>query len=156
MCNPDVTKLLTCDSEFLEASSNHLFLQNLPRWSQKFPACYGPRRFSNTVTRSCHWPLFEASWMHCIHSDTLSLSSILILSCFCVRSRRGPTQPPIQWVPGIIPPYIKRPGREADHSPPSSAKIKNAWSYTSTPQYASLAWCSVNKKHRDNFIFTIP
>jgi hypothetical protein len=25
------------------------------------------------------------------------------------------------------------PGDEADHSPPSSAEIKNAWSYTSTP-----------------------
>jgi hypothetical protein len=28
---------------------------------------------------------------------------------------------------------IKRPGREADHSLPSSVEIKNAWSYTSTP-----------------------
>jgi hypothetical protein len=27
----------------------------------------------------------------------------------------------------------KVPGREADHSPPSSAEVKNAWSYTSTP-----------------------
>jgi hypothetical protein len=28
---------------------------------------------------------------------------------------------------------VKQPGREADHSPPSSAEIKNEWSYTSTP-----------------------
>jgi hypothetical protein len=28
---------------------------------------------------------------------------------------------------------VKRPGREADHSSPSSAEFKNAWSYTSTP-----------------------
>jgi hypothetical protein len=28
---------------------------------------------------------------------------------------------------------VKRPGREADHSPPSSAEAKNAWTYTSTP-----------------------
>jgi hypothetical protein len=28
---------------------------------------------------------------------------------------------------------VKRPGREADHSLPSSAEVKNAWSYTSTP-----------------------
>jgi len=27
----------------------------------------------------------------------------------------------------------KAAGREADHLPPSSAKFKNAWSYTSTP-----------------------
>jgi hypothetical protein len=30
-------------------------------------------------------------------------------------------------------PGVKRPGREADHSLPSSAEVKNAWSYTSTP-----------------------
>jgi len=30
----------------------------------------------------------------------------------------------------------------SDHSPPSSAEVKNAWSYTYTPQYAFMAWCS--------------
>jgi hypothetical protein len=40
-------------------------------------------------------------------------------------------------------PWLKRPGREADHSPPSSAEVKNAWSYTSTPHYAFIAWCLV-------------
>jgi hypothetical protein len=30
-------------------------------------------------------------------------------------------------------PGEKLPGREADHSPPSSAEVKNAWSYTSIP-----------------------
>jgi hypothetical protein len=63
----------------------------------------------------------------------------------------GPTQPPIQWVPGALNLGEKRPGREADHSPPSSAEVKNAWSYTSTPQYVFMAWCLV--KHRDNFNF---
>jgi hypothetical protein len=47
---------------------------------------------------------------------------------------------------------VKRPVREADHSPPLSAEVKNAWIYTSTPQYVFMAWCLV--KHRDNFIFT--
>jgi hypothetical protein len=28
---------------------------------------------------------------------------------------------------------VKRSGDEADHSPPSSAEVKNAWSCTSTP-----------------------
>jgi hypothetical protein len=27
---------------------------------------------------------------------------------------------------------VKRPGREADDSPPSSSDVTNAWSYTST------------------------
>jgi hypothetical protein len=43
------------------------------------------------------------------------------------------TQPPIQWVPGAFNLWVKVPGREADHSPPSSAEVKNAWSYIPTP-----------------------
>jgi hypothetical protein len=39
------------------------------------------------------------------------------------------------------------PGGKAYHSPPSSAEVKNAWSYTSTPQYIFMTWCLV--KHRD-------
>jgi len=41
-----------------------------------------------------------------------------------ITSKRGPTQPPIHWVPGGLFLGVKRPGREADHSPPSSAEIK--------------------------------
>jgi hypothetical protein len=40
------------------------------------------------------------------------------------RPALGPTQPPIQWVPGALSLGVKRPGREADHSPPSSAEVK--------------------------------
>jgi hypothetical protein len=46
----------------------------------------------------------------------------------------GPTQAHMQLVPGVLTLGVKRPGREADHSPPSSADVKNSWSYTSTPQ----------------------
>jgi hypothetical protein len=40
------------------------------------------------------------------------------------RTALGPTQPPIQWVPGALSLEVKQPGREADHSPPSSAEVK--------------------------------
>jgi hypothetical protein len=50
-----------------------------------------------------------------------------------LRVTLGPTQPPIQCVPRALSRGVKRPGREADHSPPSSAEVKNAWSYTSIP-----------------------
>jgi hypothetical protein len=40
----------------------------------------------------------------------------------------GPTQPPIQWIPGALSLGVKRPRREADHSPPSSVEVNNAWS----------------------------
>jgi hypothetical protein len=40
------------------------------------------------------------------------------------RPALGPTQPPIQ--------RVRRPLCEADHSPQSTAEVKNAWNYTST------------------------
>jgi hypothetical protein len=65
----------------------------------------------------------------------------------------GPTQPPIQWVPGALSLGIKRPGRYANHSPPSSAEIKECvelrFHSPNTP-----SWRGAQLKHRDNFTFT--
>jgi hypothetical protein len=36
-----------------------------------------------------------------------------------------PAQSPVQWVPGPFPGGKARPGRDADHSPPSSAEVVN-------------------------------
>jgi hypothetical protein len=55
----------------------------------------------------------------------------------------GPTQPRIQWIPRALSLGVKRLGGEANNWPPSSVEFNNAWSYTSTPQYAFLAWWSV-------------
>jgi hypothetical protein len=49
------------------------------------------------------------------------------------RPALRPAQPPIQWVPVTLSPGIKRPGREADYSPPTNAKVKKTSIYTSTP-----------------------
>jgi hypothetical protein len=49
----------------------------------------------------------------------------------------GPTLPPIQWGPEAISPGVKRPGREADCSPPSSAKVKNGGAIPSLPHTSS-------------------
>jgi hypothetical protein len=68
------------------------------------------------------------------------------------RPALGPTQPPIQWVSGALSLEVKRPGREANHSPPSSAEFKECVELNLTPQYAFMAWCLV--KHRD--YFTLP
>jgi hypothetical protein len=55
------------------------------------------------------------------------------------RPALGPTQPHIQWVPEAFSSGVKRHGREADHSPPTSAEVKKMWIYTSTPPYAFMA-----------------
>jgi hypothetical protein len=55
----------------------------------------------------------------------------------------GSTQSPTQWVPGALSPGVKRPRREADHSPPASAEVKKMLIYTSTPPYAFIAQCFI-------------
>jgi hypothetical protein len=48
----------------------------------------------------------------------------IVLFTTASRTALEPTQPSIQCVPGALSLGIKRPGREADHSPPSSAEVK--------------------------------
>jgi hypothetical protein len=61
---------------------------------------------------------------------------------------KSPRRPDRLWVPpnllsngyrGLISPGVKRPEREAFHSPPASAEVKKMWIYTSTPPYAFMA-----------------
>jgi len=49
---------------------------------------------------------------------------------------------------GVNFPEIKQPGRDVDNTPPSSAEIKNEWSYTSTPLICH------HGADGDNFAFT--
>jgi hypothetical protein len=77
----------------------------------------------------------------------------IFLFTTAARPALGPTQPPIQWVPGALSFGVKRPGCEADHSPSSSAEVKNGWSYTSTKSYVFMVWYLV--KHRNNFAFYV-
>jgi hypothetical protein len=49
------------------------------------------------------------------------------------RSALEPTQPPVQFVPTVLSPGVKRPGCEADNSAPSGAEMKNTLSCTSNP-----------------------
>jgi hypothetical protein len=66
------------------------------------------------------------------------------------RPALGPTHSPNQWVPMVISLWIKLSGRETDHSPPCSAKIKNGGDIPRLPHTSS--WHSAYLvKHRENF-----
>jgi len=71
------------------------------------------------------------------------------------RTALGPTQPPIQRVAGALSPRVKRSGREADHSRPSSAEVKE-WMdlYLHSPNTHSWRGAQLKIKHRNNFICT--
>jgi hypothetical protein len=76
----------------------------------------------------------------------------IFLFTTAARTALGPTQPHIQWVPGALSPGVKRPGCEADHSPPSSAEVKE-WVelYLYSPNTPS--WRGAYLKHSENFNF---
>jgi hypothetical protein len=60
---------------------------------------------------------------------------------FSTSSRKvlGPTEPPFKWVLGAFSPEVKRPERDVDHSPPTSAEFKKTWISTSTPPFFCVA-----------------
>jgi hypothetical protein len=69
-------------------------------------------------------PVFQPSSKLGQHQDKEKNASVITTTS---RSVLGPTQPLIQWLPGALSVGVKRPGREADHSPPpSSAEVQNA------------------------------
>jgi hypothetical protein len=53
----------------------------------------------------------------------------------------GSTEPSIQRVSGALSPGVKRPVREADHSPPTSAEVKKMWIYTAIKFYLYIPKC---------------
>jgi hypothetical protein len=60
------------------------------------------------------------------------------------------TQPPIQWVSGALSLGVKRPEREAYHSPPSSTEVKECMEiYLHSPNTYSRH--DDHLKHRNNF-----
>jgi hypothetical protein len=80
------------------------------------------------------------SWMiRC--SSSSKAGNFLLHHCAQTSSGAHPLSCPRDI--GALSLEVRQLGHEADHSPPSSAGVKNAWSCTSTPQYAFMSWCSV-------------
>jgi hypothetical protein len=45
---------------------------------------------------------------------------------------------------GSSSPWVKWPGREAGHSPPTSTEVKKMWIYIATPPYTFMAYCLIS------------
>jgi len=54
------------------------------------------------------------------------------------RLALGPTHPPMKWSLGVVSLGVKRPEGKANHIPPSSAEVKNVWSYIPTSPYVFM------------------
>jgi hypothetical protein len=64
------------------------------------------------------------------------------------RPALGPTQPRIEWVPVAVSLGVKRPGREANHSPPSSAEVTPTPPLPNKPSWGKeIQWEGVNWIH---------
>jgi hypothetical protein len=81
--------------------------------------------------------------------------SLLVEFLYFTASRPalGSAQFPIQRVPGTLSPGLKRPGREGDQSPPSSAEVKKGGAISPLPHMSSWHGASLMKL-RDKFTIT--
>jgi hypothetical protein len=101
-----------------------------PRSYSPWPSSIPPQLLiqPNETNISCYIYIYTHT-----HTHTHTQYPGIFLLTPASRTALGPNQPLIQWVPGALSLGVKRPGREADHSPPSGAEVKNAWSCISTP-----------------------
>jgi len=72
------------------------------------------------------------------------------------RPALGPTQPLVQWIPGLSR-GKERPGRDADPSPPSSTMVKKEYSYTSTSPMGRTACTEPQCLYKDAlYLYLLP
>jgi hypothetical protein len=77
---------------------------------------------------------------------------VIFLFATVSRMGMGPTQPPIQWVPGLLSLGVKQLKHEADHSPHLVLRSGMHGPIFPFPQYIFMVWCLV--RHKENFTFT--
>jgi hypothetical protein len=118
-----------------------IFSAKQSSWKNSFRASvitsrYGVRSkktwtFSSTVVRTSNLVKVCISWILVGAASPTQLILTFTLLQFCKRSRDWFWGPAI-W--GALSPQIKRPWRQANHSPPCISEVRNEWSYTFTWQ----------------------
>jgi len=114
----------------------------LPRGIFENTACisfpYHANYISHPTANSVIWHSAMLAGLYKVWTYPLRNNSILGGAKICLlstttRPSLGPSQSPVQWERRVFCVEVKRLEREADNSPPSSAKITNEWRHTSTP-----------------------
>jgi hypothetical protein len=86
-------------------------------------------------------PLFHSDWLRAGRPRDRSSSPCRVKNLLHVQTDSGahPVSYPMSTGDFFL--GVKRQGREADHSPPTSAEVNKMWIYTSTPPYVFMAYC---------------
>jgi hypothetical protein len=121
-------------NERLLRGVKHSFICDIRRILFQFHSC-----LPKPEQRSRYSDWLRAGRLRGRNSSPGTVKNFLFSTSF--RPALGFTHPPIQWVPGVLSPGVKRPGREADHSPPTSAEVKKMCIYTSSFIYACMVYC---------------
>jgi hypothetical protein len=110
----------------------------------------------NGLKQQCSLPLLFNFTSE--HVRVLEFDSWLGLGIFffttASRTALGPTQPSIQWVPRALSLGVKWPGCEADHSSPSSAKVKKCMElYLHSPNTPSWHGAQLKKAQGQLYLY---
>jgi hypothetical protein len=101
---------------------SQMFLDSL-LWENPVPMSQIQISISLWEMKELGWRSQYSSWLQAGPRNGSMSSGRVKDFLFSTSSRQalGPTQPPIQWVPGALSPEVKQPGCVADNSPSTSA-----------------------------------
>jgi hypothetical protein len=90
--------------------------------------------------------MFTSNGLHCVRE-------IFITTAGRIKNFSSPRRPDRLWGPpsllstgywASLCTWMRRPGHEAAHAPPTSAEVKKMWINTSTPPYVFIAQCLIS------------
>jgi hypothetical protein len=138
----------------LSRNSSRAVAQAVSRWLPTTAVRFASgHHVGFVVDKAAHWGRFSPSTSVSPANHSTNFFLIIITRGWNNRSIGGRRQSGPSWTPPQL--YklknnysytmgtgrsfsgVKRPGREADHSPPTSAEVKKMWVYTSTPHTPS-------------------